>query len=347
MDEDWAIDVRKYAPGAEPGVIAGIVRHCGIALRNRDSSLVSFSDPAETDRVRESFLKKKLGLTDSNASLDSAIAAVGDRMREDRTKNRVTVYYLLAEHFGKLGLFGGSAAAAVTGAGAGAATLAAAGAAVGAAALMGAGAPPVMTASSAVPPVAGAAAPATQVEVPSRGISGRGDARPVRGATAWWLPLAVLAIAGILLFLLVPRTPHVVAPAVAVAPVEAPLSAVAPTIPAGSGLVTQQVAGKPLVSVYFDTAKTDVSPEIAPAAAELKSYLAANAGSKLSVSGYNDPTGNAAFNAELSKKRAVAVRDALVAAGISADAIELVKPEATTDVTTTAENARRVDVKII
>ena len=28
--------------------------------------------------------------------------AIGDKMKGDRTKNRVTVYYLLAEHFGKL-----------------------------------------------------------------------------------------------------------------------------------------------------------------------------------------------------------------------------------------------------
>ena len=28
--------------------------------------------------------------------------AVGERMKSDHTRNRVTVYYLLAEHFGKL-----------------------------------------------------------------------------------------------------------------------------------------------------------------------------------------------------------------------------------------------------
>ena len=34
-----------------------------------------------------------------------AVASVGERMRADHTKNRVTVYYLLAEHFGKLAEF--------------------------------------------------------------------------------------------------------------------------------------------------------------------------------------------------------------------------------------------------
>jgi len=105
MATDWAADVKKYAPNADPGAIAGIVRHCGIALQSRDASLVSFTDQAEVARVRDNFLKKKLGLTNSDAELDKAIAEVGEQMKGDRTKNRVTVYYLLADHFGKLPTF--------------------------------------------------------------------------------------------------------------------------------------------------------------------------------------------------------------------------------------------------
>lgn len=102
MAEDWAIDVRKYAPDADADIIAGLVRYCGIALRNRDSALVSFSDKTETDRVKANFLKRKLALTDSDDVLDAAIAKVGEQMKTDRTKNRVTVYYLLADAFGRL-----------------------------------------------------------------------------------------------------------------------------------------------------------------------------------------------------------------------------------------------------
>jgi hypothetical protein len=105
MAEDWAVDVKKYAPNADDKAIAGIVRYCGIALHNRDSSLVAFSDKAEVARVRDNFLKKKLALTESDADLDAAITAVGEKLKGDRTKNRVTVYYLLADRFGKLGMF--------------------------------------------------------------------------------------------------------------------------------------------------------------------------------------------------------------------------------------------------
>ena len=106
MAVDWAADVRKYAPNAKDEVISGIVRYCGIALRQRDSSLVSFGDPKEVARVRDNFLKKKLALTHSDEDLEKGLAAVAAKMKGDRTKNRVTVYYLLAEHFGKLATFG-------------------------------------------------------------------------------------------------------------------------------------------------------------------------------------------------------------------------------------------------
>ncbi len=102
MAEYWAIDVHKYAPDADADIIADLVCYCGIALLNLDSALVSFSDKTETDRVKANFLKKKLGLTDGDDVLDAAIAKVGEQMKADRTKNRVTVYYLLADAFGRL-----------------------------------------------------------------------------------------------------------------------------------------------------------------------------------------------------------------------------------------------------
>ena len=105
MATDWAADVRIYAPKATDEHIKGIVKHCGIALQKADSSLVSCSDKAETDRVINGFMKKKLALTDDDAKLQEGIDAVCAQMKGDRTKNRVTFYYLLAERYGKLDLF--------------------------------------------------------------------------------------------------------------------------------------------------------------------------------------------------------------------------------------------------
>jgi hypothetical protein len=81
------------------------VKHLGIALRSKDASLVAASDPEELQRVRDGFMKKKLGLTQPDAELDAALKEVMTRMAGERSKSRVTVCYLVAEKFGKLGLF--------------------------------------------------------------------------------------------------------------------------------------------------------------------------------------------------------------------------------------------------
>ncbi len=98
-------DVKKWAKNVDEAAVAGIVKHLGIALRNRDSSLVSGTDPAEVARVVNGFLKKKLALTDADDKLTAAVMSVVEKMKADKTKERVTVYYLLAEHYGKLALF--------------------------------------------------------------------------------------------------------------------------------------------------------------------------------------------------------------------------------------------------
>ncbi len=92
---DYAADVKKYAPNASDAHIAAIVKYCGIALRNKDSSLVSGSDQTELDRVRDGFAFKKLGL--EKPAAEAGIKTVVEKMKGDRAKSRVTFYYLLAE----------------------------------------------------------------------------------------------------------------------------------------------------------------------------------------------------------------------------------------------------------
>jgi hypothetical protein len=57
------------------------------------------------DRVRDSFLKKKLALTRPDVALDKAIIDVCQKMKADRDKSRVAFYYMLAEKYGKLAMF--------------------------------------------------------------------------------------------------------------------------------------------------------------------------------------------------------------------------------------------------
>lgn len=413
MDVDWAADVKKFVPDADDGVIKALVRYCGIALRNRDSSLVSFSDPTETARVRNNFLKKKLGLTHSDEDLDAGIAAVGARMKGSNFKNRVTVYYLLLDQFDMFPSFGGVAKAAGGAVAAGAAALglaamggsdddapvdtgsdadgaslgdkalAAGAVAVGAVGAAAAGAASLASdAGSAVADTAGkaGAAVAGAADAAVAGVSGAassaaaGISSGVQALTGnsdddtkggwgwlWWLLLALLAL--FLIWWLFFRQPaastdagNAIATEAAAVETSAASSAAvdlaaAPaegsvTIPTGAGVTSELRAGVPVVKVYFDTGKVDVAEAFGPAAGGLKAYLAANAGKTLEVSGYNDPTGNAAANAELSKNRAKAVGAALVAAGIPEASVALVKPESSTDTTVSKEAARRVEVTV-
>lgn len=99
---DYFADVQRYDAAADADVVAKIVKHLGIALRSKDASLVSCSDPSELDRVREKWCTKKLGETDA-AAADAVIKKVCEAMKATRQKSRVTFYYLVAKEMGKLG----------------------------------------------------------------------------------------------------------------------------------------------------------------------------------------------------------------------------------------------------
>jgi hypothetical protein len=103
MAADHMSDVKRYDKSASAEHVEKIVKHLGIALQSRDASLVSCTDPKELDRVREKWCMKKLGATDA-AACDMVIEKVCTQMAADNTKPRVTFYYLVAKHMGKLGV---------------------------------------------------------------------------------------------------------------------------------------------------------------------------------------------------------------------------------------------------
>lgn len=100
MAADYSADIKKYASKVNDAAVASIIKFCGIALKGKDSQWVSITDPAEIKRVVDGFCAKKLGLDPKTA--EAAVKAVGEKMKEDKTKHRVTVYYLVAEHTGML-----------------------------------------------------------------------------------------------------------------------------------------------------------------------------------------------------------------------------------------------------
>ncbi len=101
---EYLENVRSYSPAASEAAVASIVKYCGIALRNKDSSLVSATDRGELDTVRDGFAAKKLGLSAADAG--AGIAKVVAQMKAEKQKSRVTFYYLLAEATGTLDKLG-------------------------------------------------------------------------------------------------------------------------------------------------------------------------------------------------------------------------------------------------
>ena len=102
---DYMDNVKKYDGSASEATVQKICNYLGIALTNRDSSLVSCSDQTELDRVINGYCAKKLSMGAGDAQ--SACEAVCATMKEDRMKSRVTFYYLLAKNAGQLAQFGG------------------------------------------------------------------------------------------------------------------------------------------------------------------------------------------------------------------------------------------------
>lgn len=145
-------------------------------------------------------------------------------------------------------------------------------------------------------------------------------------------------------------------PAVAAAPAVTPAAEAAPApiatgqaaapaaaVQAPAGDDASVVVENGVVKFYFAPSKFELAPGALGALAE--AIAAAKGGKRLVLSGFHDATGDPAKNAEIAKKRAFAVRDALIGAGVTASSLELKKPEQSTGTGNNAE-ARRVEVMI-
>jgi outer membrane protein OmpA-like peptidoglycan-associated protein len=96
--------------------------------------------------------------------------------------------------------------------------------------------------------------------------------------------------------------------------------------------------------VYFDSGQASIDQEdrikIASVAGSVRDQ-----GREVAITGYTDRTGDRDQNLEVAKSRAVAVREALVAEGVSESKITMAAPAEVTGAGTDAE-ARRVDIEV-
>ncbi|MBP8309907.1 MAG: OmpA family protein [Burkholderiaceae bacterium] len=124
----------------------------------------------------------------------------------------------------------------------------------------------------------------------------------------------------------------------------APVTAAAPAADKPAEGAAAPAAAMGPAKLYFSTGKAELPAEAAATLAPLIDALKAGKAKKLVISGYHDATGDPVQNAELAKQRAFAVRDALTGAGLTAEQIELSKPQETTGGSGDDREARRVEV---
>jgi K(+)-stimulated pyrophosphate-energized sodium pump len=124
----------------------------------------------------------------------------------------------------------------------------------------------------------------------------------------------------------------------------APAAVVTAAAPAASADAASFKVEGGVVKFYFAIGKAELAGGAGAALADVAKGVAT--GKKAIVSGFTDATGDAAQNEELAKLRAFAVRDAIKAAGVAEDKIELKKPETLTASGGNAE-ARRVEVSLL
>ena len=132
----------------------------------------------------------------------------------------------------------------------------------------------------------------------------------------------------------------------------AAVAATAAAQPAASAVAESDVmidaplAGIVVVRVFFELDKAELQPDASAALAPAMQALAEAPAKKLIIAGFHDPSGDAAHNADLAKRRAVAVRLALVALGVDATHVQLRKPEQTA-LGGPPEEARRVEIRLV
>jgi cytochrome c oxidase subunit 2 len=125
----------------------------------------------------------------------------------------------------------------------------------------------------------------------------------------------------------------------------APAAAVPAATPAAAPAPAPAATGPVVAKVYFATGAAALPAEAAAALQPVIDAARGRPDAKLAVSGFHDKTGNPEQNAELAKQRAIAVRDALVAAGVAETRIELRKPQEMEGGADDRE-ARRVEVGV-
>jgi len=104
--EKMIAEAKKLNLSITDEFISKVTKGLGPVIYNKDTATVACGQPDELETVKKNFLKKKLGLTNDDTELDSAIQEVCEKLgTSNRTKYRVHFYALLAMKFNKTDVY--------------------------------------------------------------------------------------------------------------------------------------------------------------------------------------------------------------------------------------------------
>ena len=98
----YADDLRnKCGMTPDMDLLTKVTIGCGPSIYNADASTVAASQPSELETVKDSFLIKKLGLSDGPELMEAIKSVIETYGRSERSKYRAVIYYMLVKHFRK------------------------------------------------------------------------------------------------------------------------------------------------------------------------------------------------------------------------------------------------------
>ena len=104
--EAMIAEAKKLNLSISDDLIKKVTIGLGPVIYNKGTSIVACGKPKELETIKNNFLKKKLGLTNSDEELDEAIKEVCEQLgSSNRSKYRVHFYALLAMKFKKESIY--------------------------------------------------------------------------------------------------------------------------------------------------------------------------------------------------------------------------------------------------
>jgi len=104
--ELYTTKAKEIDAGVNVELLVKVTKGLGPSIYKKDAESIACSCDDELGRVRNSFLKKKLALSEDEATLDAAIKEVCEKMgTSNRNKYRAIFYYFLVEKFNKQSVY--------------------------------------------------------------------------------------------------------------------------------------------------------------------------------------------------------------------------------------------------